>query len=75
MSMASDSEVILQRLISVTSDILISTSTCYHTAIILISIFLTILDFDLCSCYLSITLTSDILISLNLIVFNYKSDS
>ena len=59
MSMASDSEVILQRLISVTSDILISTSTCCHTAIILIFIFLAILDSVLYSCYLSITSTSD----------------
>ena len=73
--MTLDSEVILQRLISVTSDILISTSTCCYTAIILISIFLAILDSDLCSCYLSIILISDILISLNLIVFNYKGGS
>ena len=75
MSIASDSEVILQRLISVTSDILISISTYYHTAIILISIFLIILDSDLCSYYLSIILISDILISLNLIVLNYKGSS
>ena len=57
--MASDSEVILQRLVSVTLNILISTSTYYHTAIILIFIFLAILGSVLYSCYLSITPTSD----------------
>ena len=59
MDIASDNGVILQRLVSVTSDILISISTCCHTAIILISIFLAILGSDLCSCYLPIILTSD----------------
>ena len=75
MDIASDSEEVLQRLVSVTSDILMSTSAYYYTAIILIFIFLAILDSDLYSCYLSIILISDILISLNLIVLNYKSDS
>ena len=70
-----DSEVILQRLVSVTLNILISTSICCYTAVILISIFLAILGSDLCSCYLSIIITPDILISLNLIVLNYKSNS
>ena len=55
MSIAPDSEVILQKLVSVTLNILISTSTYCHTAIILISVFLAILDSDLCSCYLSTT--------------------
>ena len=59
MSIAPDSRVILQRLVSVTSDILINTFTYCHTTIILISIFLAILDSDLHSCYLPITLTSD----------------
>ena len=75
MGIASDSEVILQRLVSVTLNILISTSTYCHTAIILIFIFLTILGSILYSCYLSTTLISDILISLNLIVLNYKGNS
>ena len=73
--MISDSEVILQRLVSVTLNILISTFTYCHTAIILILIFLATLDSVLYSCYLSIILTSDILISLNLIVLNYKGGS
>ena len=59
MSMASDSEVILQRLVSVTLNILINTSVAdillsyyYHSSIIT-------LGSDLYSCYLPITLTSD----------------
>ena len=60
MNIAFNSEEVLQRLVSVTSDILISTFACYYTAIILISIFFAILDFDLYSCYLSTILTSDI---------------
>ena len=55
--MTLDSEVILQRLVSITLNLLISISTCYHTAIILISIFFAILDSNLCSYYLSIILT------------------
>ena len=56
---SSDSEVILQRLVSVTLNIQISTSIYCHTAVILISIFFTILDSDLYSCYLSTTTISD----------------
>ena len=73
MSMASDSGVILQRLVSVTSDLLISTSTCCHTAIILISIFLAILGSDLCSCYLPTTPT--LTAPNHVVVFRQKTSS